>query len=273
MGPVNNRFVRGARRRFYERRPGTPRAIPACPPGWHTGAPDFVGIGVQRAGTTWWFDEVSRHPDVHLAPGAPKEVHFFDALSHLDALDDVEQYHHWFPRPAGGITGEWTPAYIYDPWTAPLLVQAAPRARLLLMLRDPLDRLRSAVPFLQRRGFAHPEAARDAFHRGLYAQQVRRILNHVAHERLLVLTYEEVLENPARARHTTAGFLGLDPERFAGEVSVRPPNKRARGKRELPGALQGDVAEAYRADIGQLAALLPTVDFGRWPSARERVGN
>lgn len=262
----------GATRRMIDARRSAARTPPACPPGWRTGAPDFVGIGVHRGGTTWWFDELSRHPDLVLAPGAHKEVHFFDHLSDRELHPaDIAGYHRWFPRPDDGIAGEWTPAYIYDPWSLPLLVQAAPDARFLLMLRDPLDRFHSAVGFRQRRGASHPDAVRDAFQRGLYSHQVARALVHVPPGRLLVLSYEQALADPTTVRAATAEFVGLDPTRFAAPVSIRPVAKRARGRDEVPPTLLAELRERYRADIAQLATLLPDVDFGCWPTAHERM--
>jgi hypothetical protein len=245
------------------------RPPPPCPPGWHAAPPDFVGVGVQRGGTSWWFSELARHPDVYRAPGVPKEVHFFDGFSDRRlTASDIARYHAWFARPPGGIAGEWTPCYVYDPWTIPALAEAAPAARVLLLLRDPVDRFHSALEFLLRRGLSHSAAVVDAFHRGLYAEQVARALAHVSRDRLLVLTYEEVTTEPAEARRTAAEFVGLDPARFDGEASARRPrNRRAKAAGELPEGLVRELVERYRDDVGTLARLMPELDLSRWPTA------
>jgi hypothetical protein len=224
---------------------------------------------VQRGGTSWWFSELARHPDVHRAPGAPKEVHFFDAFSDRRlTVSDIARYHAWFARPPGGVAGEWTPCYIYDPWTVPALAEAAPAARVLLLLRDPVDRFHSALEFQLRRGLSHSAAVVDAFHRGLYAEQVARLLAHFARDRVLVLTYEAVTTETAAARLTTAEFLALDPAGFDGEAKARRPrDRRAKAADELPDALLGELIARYRDDITALARLLPGLDLGRWPTA------
>src|SRR5687768_10249367 len=51
---------------------------PATPHGWVTAPPDFVGVGSQRCGTSWWCANLFAHPDVSRAPGALKETHYFD---------------------------------------------------------------------------------------------------------------------------------------------------------------------------------------------------
>src|SRR5215216_938264 len=120
---------------------------PECPPSWTTAPPDFIGIGAQRSGTTWWFaGALQSHPLVAIAPGRRKELHFFDRYWAEEVESDfAARYARFFPRPEGTISGEWTPGYMCDPWTVPLLAEAAPEARYLIMLRDPVERYRSAI--------------------------------------------------------------------------------------------------------------------------------
>src|SRR5271167_2527938 len=123
-----------------------PPPPPACPAGWRTGPPDFVGVGAQRSGTTRWFDLIVAHPQV-LAPLATrKELHFFDRF-HSDPLApaDAGAYAEYFPRPEGVLTGEWSPSYLPSPWVPAMLAATAPRARLLVLLRDPVERYISAL--------------------------------------------------------------------------------------------------------------------------------
>lgn len=210
------------------------RRPPPCPPGWRTDPPDFVGAGVQRAGTSWWFDELSRHLDVYRAPGVPKEIHFFNAFSDRRfTTEHVARDHRWVPRPRGGIDDEWTPCYIYDPWTMP-----------------------------------HQEAVLDAFHRGLYSSQVARLLRYASRDRVLVLTYEEARSSPEPTLRSTAELLGLDPARFDGGLELREPHDRQkRLSRELSDELIPELTERYRDDLIALARLLPDLDLGRWPTS------
>src|SRR5215212_10098967 len=172
--------------------PPGPLAVPECPPGWRTGAPDFVGVGAMRAGSTWWYRLITAHPDVVEVPGTRKELHFFDPYWHggFDA-EQADRYGRFFPRPQGSIVGEWTPRYMYDVWTPPMLAEAAPQARLLAILRDPLTRYRSHLGVhLQRVGKPGPAgcaAAADALSRSLYEPQLRRVLRSFVREQLLVL--------------------------------------------------------------------------------------
>ena len=84
------------------------------------GPPDFVGIGVQKAGTTWWFDAICAHPDVFSRADIHKERHFFGRYAVRPfGPADCSLYHGWFPRPPDSLTGEWTPDYIHCPWVPP----------------------------------------------------------------------------------------------------------------------------------------------------------
>src|SRR5437660_746473 len=49
---------------------------------WTAGPPDWVGVGVQRAGTSWWQSLLEAHPDVHGRGWPDKELHFFDRFEH-----------------------------------------------------------------------------------------------------------------------------------------------------------------------------------------------
>ncbi len=124
--------------------------FPSAPTGWTTGPPDYVGIGAQRCGTSWWYDAMRRHPEVERSP-LGKEVHYFDRFWQGNAPDDIAaEYASLFPRSPGKVVGEWTPRYLADFWAAPLIRKAAPDARILVMLRDPVARYRSAIARLHR---------------------------------------------------------------------------------------------------------------------------
>ncbi len=124
----------------------TPPPPPACPAGWRTGPPDFVGVGAQRSGTTRWFDLIVAHPQVTAPLATRKELHYFDRF-HSDAFTarDAMDYSEYFPRPEGTLTGEWSPSYLASPWAPAMLASAAPKTRLLVLLRDPVERYLSGL--------------------------------------------------------------------------------------------------------------------------------
>ena len=139
---------------------------PPRPRDWAIGPPDFVGVGVQRAGTTWWYRLLCDHPSIQRARG--KEAHFFDGYFGREFSDsDVEAYHRLFPRPKGSLIGEWSPRYLHDFWTPALLRRAAPEAKILVLLRDPLQRYQSGLRHESRHSRSRRAAGAASLFRGL----------------------------------------------------------------------------------------------------------
>ena len=232
-----------------------------------TGPPDFVGIGVQKAGTSWWYDVLCAHPGIHNRPDLHKERHFFDrfATRPFD-LSQGRQYHGWFPRRPGTMTGEWTPDYIHLPWVPALLAQAAPHAQLLIMVRDPVERLRSGLAHLQRDGHKlTTQSYADAISRGFYEDAIRRWTVHFSPAQMLLLQYEQCVADPEGQLARTYRFLGLEP--FRPRAIDDRVNTTTR-----PVTLDDDVrrrlVELYSADSAMLCRRFPDIDLELWPNFR-----
>jgi hypothetical protein len=261
------------------RPPKIPIEPPLCPDGWRTGPPDFVGVGVQRAGTSWWFrGGIEPHEDYQPPGELPKELHFFDRYWDGKVPDDLaERYARLFPRPEGKFTGEWTPRYMADFWTMPLLRRAAPEARILVMLRDPLDRYRSAIAREQALAREEQEDGRvvlpvvaDAAWRGFYGAQLERVFAHFPREQVLVLQYERCRAEPMPELRRTHEFLGVPP---LAEVPERLLRERGEGRSkrrhevpDLPPAVRDGLAELWSEDVARLAELCPDLDLSLWPA-------
>jgi hypothetical protein len=247
-----------------------PLQVPECPEGWTTGPPDYVGIGAQRCGTSWWYDSIRRYRGIQRSP-LGKEVHYFDRFWRGDEPDDIAaEYASLFPRRPGTIVGEWTPRYLADPMTIRLLRKAAPNARLLVMFRDPVDRYRSAVARLQRLAEERGERvslsqATEAVWRGFYFQQLRHVLDLFPREQVLVLQFERCASDPVKEMERTCQFLGLQPP---DEPSERLLLHKEAGisKPELADSVAEELAERYREDSRRLAELCPEIDLSLWPS-------
>jgi hypothetical protein len=252
-------------------------APPPIPAGWTIAPPDFVGVGTTRAGTTWWDALIHAHPGVARAGGTPKEIHFFDRFWKGDCSEaDLAAYHAYFPRPAGAIAGEWTPGYLGDPWIPPLLRRAAPDARLLVLLRDPVERFRSeratAAAGGSRAGApAIPPrvAANAAFGRGLYADQLLRLWRAFPREQVLVLQLERCVREPDAQLRRTFAFLGLDPS-AADAIDAAAAGDVRRGPRaDLTLEQQTTLIARYAPENARLAALLgDDLDLSLWTAAR-----
>lgn len=249
------------------------RLKPARPPGWQVGPPDFVGIGAQRSGTSWWYRMIIEHPRVVSPVG--KEQHFFEPYVNRGFTGrDVRSYHSRFPRPPEHSIGEWTPRYIHDLWTPNLLRRAAPKAKVLLLLRDPWERYRSGLHHETRtlervlkrgRGdYLRLMIDHDALQRSLYSVQLSNLLDSFDRSQVLILQFEHCVDDTVGQLRHTFEFLGLDPEpsRAIATTQTARPAPEAGAPRYL--------AERHRellaADARRLAPMAPEIDLGLWSS-------
>ena len=209
-----------------------------------------------------------RHPGIRRSP-LGKEVHYFDRFWRGDAPEDIAaEYASLFPRPSGQLVGEWTPRYLADFWTIPLLRSAAPEARLLVMLRDPVARYRSAVARLQRMAAERGDRVRlpslgDATWRGFYFQQLRNVFDFFPREQVLVLQFERCVQDPVGEMERTWRFVGVEPLAEPPERLLKH-RQAGRGTPELPSALSEELGERYREDSARLAELCPEIDLSLW---------
>ncbi|MFI5047436.1 MAG: sulfotransferase family protein [Acidimicrobiia bacterium] len=244
------------RREVGQRRP-TP-----CPEGWSTGPPSFVGVGTQRSGTTWWHHLVTSHPGVHDGPA--KELRFFDRYwRHEFAEDDVARYHRFFPRPPGRQVGEWSPGYVSHFWIPALLRRAAPDAKLLVSLRDPVERYRSGVALQSETRRASQATASAAFRLGCYATHLEQLYASCPREQVLVQQFERCVADPEGELARTYAFLGLD-DTFV-PADLRTPRNQSRStKATLPEHERMSIVSAYRPEVDRLLELVPGFDRALW---------
>lgn len=241
---------------------------PPCPPGWAVGPPDFVGVGAQKAGTTWWFRLIAAHPDVYQDEDQRPELHFFDRYhSEWPTRDAIERYHRLFPRPPGSLTGEKTPEYMADYWVPAMLREAAPEARLIVLLRDPIERYRSGLTHgsLRERRMER-QAESDAFHRGMYFPQLQRLTASFEPAHILTLQYERCVKDPAGQLARTFRFLGLRHNELSEEELRRPRNRTRVEKVDVPVQRLELLQRLYEQDVRALSDVIPDLDLSLWPN-------
>jgi hypothetical protein len=233
---------------------------------------NFLIAGVQKGGTTALFDYLGDYPDVALSD--VKEVHFFDDESQDWAAPDYEAYERHFGVADGRPCGEATPIYCYWPAALERIVAYNPAMRLILMLRDPVQRAWSHWRMETARGAEREPfgwCIRDGRHRlfesdpwghhrefsyverGFYADQVERVFSLFPREQVLIRTAEALRDDPGGALAAVRTFLGLPP-------AVTPPPRLvhvgAETDRELPADDVAFLRGLYAADQARLRALL-----------------
>lgn len=221
--------------------------------------PDFLIIGAQRAGTTALYEYLRRHPGI--AGPAWKEVNFFDVHHRRGQA----WYRGHFPIRSRAIVGEASPSYLFHPLAPERVAALLPEARLIALLRNPIERAlshyhhevdlgREPLPFeeaLEReeermrgeleRMLGDPAYFSDAWWnhtyvaRGRYAEQLERWLAFFPREQLLVLTSEELFAQPRQTYACVLDFLGAGPHAlgsyprvFARDYSEMLPETRLR---------------------------------------------
>jgi Sulfotransferase domain len=179
--------------------------------------PDYVIIGAQKGGTSFLYYLLTRHPLVE--PAARKELHFFDQPELFD--NGAEWYRRCFPRLNSkdgqmSITGEATPYYLFDPPVAKRMAETVPKARLIALLRNPVDRAYSHYQMQVKRG-TEPRTFEEAIERqhssyvsrGIYVDQLLRWFEFFNKDQMLILKSEDFFERPVEILKVVLTFLDL----------------------------------------------------------------
>ena len=193
---------------------------------------DFILAGAQKSGTTALHYFLSRHPDI--AMGDQQEIHFFDDDALFVSEPDYEQLHKHYPLLAPStLAGDCTPSYIYHEPAAERIWKYNPKIKLLIILRNPVDRAfahwnmqryrgREPLDFFDAvreektrvAGAPAAEARRFAYvNRGFYGQQLARLFNFFPREQVKVVKFEEFKEKQRETLNSIFSFLGLEPLR------------------------------------------------------------
>jgi len=201
--------------------------------------PDFLIIGAQKAGTTALYSYLRRHPKV--TGPTWKEVSYFDRHHRRGTA----WYRGNFPLRSGHrIVGEASPSYLFHPTAPERAAALVPNARLIALVRDPVDRAlshyhhevalgREQLPFeealdreeermageLERMRddpgyFSHAWWNHTYLARGRYAEQLKRWLAPFPSEQLLVLSNEDLAAQPVATYARVLEFLGAPPHRL-----------------------------------------------------------
>lgn len=206
--------------------------------------PDFLILGAAKCGTTTLYAYLEKSP--HVAWSIRKETFFFDRTFHRG----LSWYRAFFPfeserrrvLAAGGgpyLVGEGTPDYLFHPHAARRAKSVLPEAKLVVILRNPVDRAysfyrhqiqRVAEPLTFEEAVEREEErlagelermlrderyASDARQnhsyvtRGRYLEQIERWLEHYPRERMLVLLMDDLVARPAETVRSMTDFLGL----------------------------------------------------------------
>jgi len=199
--------------------------------------PDFIIIGAQKAGTTSLFAYLEQHEDLKLA--REKEVHYFD----LNFWKPNFIYRSYFPLNSfKGLTGEASPYYFFHPLVPKRIKKQNPKVKLIVMLRNPIERAFSQYNMERRVGkensklfevaikkedqrlegeidkiiqkapyynsFSHQ--AHSYLSRGKYFEQTQHWLKHFSMDQFCFIKSEDFFTNPKGELKRVYDFLAIE---------------------------------------------------------------
>lgn len=185
--------------------------------------PNFLIIGAEKAGTTWLYGRLRRHPDIFMPD--VKELHYFNGKnSNLESsasnfeTQDLDWYkEHFKEAEEENAIGEATAMYLCDPEAPTQIHRAIPDIKLIACLRYPTDRAYSHYWMARGKGhtsisFEEVVQSREArfIERGRYARQIERYLDYFERDQILILIHEEVFDAPSESLNKICSFLGVD---------------------------------------------------------------
>ena len=256
--------------------------------------PGFLICGAQRCGTTTMYRTLSQHPHV-LKAVLHKGVHYFDT----GYLRGRGWYQAHFPLRATAqriarqtgktpLTFESSPYYLFHPLAAERIARDLPAVKIIVLLRDPVERAYSAHAHELARGFEtepferavelederlageeerisadvlynSPSHQHQAYlRRGRYLGQVQRMVAAVGRERVCVLDAGDFFAEPEPVWRETVAFLGLSDDRVP-----RFEQNNARPRSAMPASLRQSLSERFLGDDEALSQW-----WGRVPSWR-----
>jgi hypothetical protein len=181
--------------------------------------PQFLGLGAAKTGSTWIHHCLDAHPEVFVPPG--KELHYFCHFYH----HTVHWYARQFTEAGDRVRGEITPNYAeLKADRIDVVADLLPEARLLLMLRHPVDRAWSHAQMNLARQLKRPVEsvptpeyiahARSAhsLDSGDYVGIVDRWTRRYPLDQLWIGTFDQMVTDPRSLLTALFGFLGVSTE-------------------------------------------------------------
>lgn len=197
--------------------------------------PNFLVTGAQRSGTTTLYHHFLQHPDIYVNPDV-KELKFLLRMQHGNT--PFESYQEYFTGWKGEkAVGDITPHYLYFEYIPDLIKQYLPDARLITVLRNPIDRAYSAYCYALRTGRERYtfekaiEKKRTGRHLidyvgvGMYAAQLERYYNRFDRNQILVILFDDLTRCGEETMKQIYAFLDVD-QTIALKLADRGDNKQ-----------------------------------------------
>ena len=208
--------------------------------------PSFLIVGAAKSGTTSLIEHLRKHKSIFVP--RISEVHYFDKDTH----HNKKYYSSYFSgRDRRQICGEKTPRYMYVPKCMPRIRKMLPNVKIVVILRNPIDRAYSHYHMSCRNGYDRNEFGESIrseivlddtneakindyepkefyYHyidRGLYSRQLKRIYKHYNKSQVHVIIFERLLANRRQEMDRLCNFIGVKPFDTMENVHIRQTAK------------------------------------------------
>ena len=199
--------------------------------------PNFMIIGAGKSGTTALYEYLAEHPDVYMSP--VKETNFFalEGEKMVDPKDDPEQMFHYpwsvtnwedYVKLFDGVEtekaiGEVSPMYLYSEEAAFRIKERFPDMKLIVILRNPVDRLYSRFMHLARENRKPTSRFEDALDRetiwwrrndlvkeGFYHNHLQKYYDLFDKDQIKVILYDDFKSDPLKEVQNIYEFIGVN---------------------------------------------------------------
>ena len=238
--------------------------------------PNFIIAGAPRSGTTWLYELLARHPQIYMAQPVKPEPKFF--LVNELYEKGLNYYAKWFDGAMSGqLSGEKSTNYLESPVAARRIRHDLPHAKLVFILRDPVERAYSNYLWTRMNGLETEqfttalslEAKRESdlapslryarpfsyFSRGLYADLLQPYFELFPRNQIHVLRFEDIRDNPTGLATELARFLGIEP-RPRDALAVAAVNAAEKDDAGMPAEARRRLTAAYLGPNRRLAEML-----------------
>jgi hypothetical protein len=222
--------------------------------------PDFMCIGAQKAGTTWLWENLGRHPEIFLP--SDRYLHYFDR--NFDR--PIAEYARHFEGGRLKVKGEVIPGYGLIPRHRIRYLRALiPDLRLVFIMRNPVDRAWShaVMNLMQFRGLGPDQITDDALRahfdsdlsrsKGAYLRILDNWLTVFPAEALLVVFQDDIRSGPAALLNTVFRHVGVSPVDGFDGYDLYTLINRGSGL-PMGDAHRAYLLDLYRADIVEIQA-------------------
>ena len=210
--------------------------------------PNFFIVGAPRAGTTSLHEYLNKIPDIFMSP--IKEPKFFSektvSIKHPDKpIRDKKKYLELFKNTRNEkYLGESSTSYLSDPQAPKLIHEVSPQAKIIIILRDPVERVFSHYLMYVRDGWwnhsfkeqiqkeiknkVKPFERNMELNTSFYYDNVKRYIDTFGIKQVKIIIFEEFIKNPKKTMEEILEFLEIThtihnfkPEKFNSYIEVR----------------------------------------------------